>query len=96
MRSEMSSRSNSASAAKIAKISFPAGVVVSIAAPCLPGEDFQPYAAGVRSWTVLTRWCRLRPSRSSFRTTRVSPSRSALRQDVRPGQPSPRPEAWSS
>ncbi len=33
VRSEMSSRSNSASAAKIPKTSFPAGVVVSIAAP---------------------------------------------------------------
>ena len=35
VRSEMSSRSNSASAAKMPKTSLPAAVVVSMAAPCV-------------------------------------------------------------
>jgi hypothetical protein len=46
----MSSRSNSASAAKIAKTSLPAGVVVSIAAPW-PVRTFSPTPRVVRSWT---------------------------------------------
>ncbi len=37
VRSEMSSRSNSASAAKMPKTSFPAAVVISIAAPARLG-----------------------------------------------------------
>jgi hypothetical protein len=45
VRSEMRSRSNSASAAKIPKTSFPAGVVVSMAAPW-PVRNFSPDAAG--------------------------------------------------
>ena len=38
-----------------------------------------------RSCTVLTRCLRSRPSRSSFQTTRTSPSRSALRHAASPG-----------
>ena len=44
MRSEINSRSNSASAAKMPKTSFPAGVVVSIAAP-VAGKDLESYSA---------------------------------------------------
>lgn len=95
VRSEISSRSNSAKAAKIPKTSLPAAVVVSIAAP-RPVSTFKPTPRSVKSWTVLTRWCRFRPSRSSFHTTRVSPPRSALRQEARPGRSPDRPEAWSS
>jgi hypothetical protein len=40
----------------------------------------------VRSCTTLTTWRRLRPSRSSFQTTSVSPARSALRHASSPGR----------
>ena len=40
----------------------------------LPGEHLNPTPRAVRSCTVLTGWCRLRPSRSGFQTTSVSPS----------------------
>jgi len=70
VRSQINSRSNYASAAKIPKTSFPAGVVVSMAAPW-PLRTFSPTPRAVRSWMVLTRWRRLCPRRSSFQTTRV-------------------------
>ena len=95
VRSEISSRSNSASAAKMPNTSLPAGVVVSMEAPC-PVSTLKPMPRCVRSCTVLMRWRRFRPSRSSFQTTRVSPSRSALSIAVRPGRSSSRPDAWSS
>ena len=49
VRSEMSSRSNSARAAKIPKTSFPEAVVVSMAAPW-PVRTFSPMPRSVRSW----------------------------------------------
>ena len=51
VRSEMSSRSNSARAAKIPKTSFPEAVVVSMAAPC-PLRTGRPVPRSVRSWTI--------------------------------------------
>jgi hypothetical protein len=75
----LTSRSNSASDAKMPKTSLPAGVVVSIAAPC-PLRTLRPTPRLVRSCTRFTRCRRLRPKRSGFHTTRVSPSRSAWRQ----------------
>src|SRR5665647_1386886 len=62
VRSEINSRSKSARAAKIPKTSLPAAVVVSIAAPW-PVRTLRPMPRAVRSWTVLTRWCRSRPTR---------------------------------
>jgi len=44
VRSEISSRSNSANAAKIPKTNLPAALVVSIAAPC-PVSTFRPTRA---------------------------------------------------
>jgi len=61
VRSEIRSRSNSASDAKIPKTSLPEGVVVSIEAPC-PVRTRKPMFCNLRSWTTLTRWRRLRPS----------------------------------
>lgn len=63
--------------ARILKISFPEAIVVSMAAPW-PVRTFSPMRS-VRSWTMLTKWRRSRPSRSSFQTIRVSPWRRALR-----------------
>ena len=83
VRSEISARSYSASAAKIPNTIWPAGVVVSRAAPW-PVRTFRPTPRPVRSCTVFTRWCRFRPSRSSFHTTRVSPLRSAFKHEVSP------------
>jgi hypothetical protein len=54
VRSEMSSRSNSARAAKIPKTSFPEAVGVSMAAPW-PVRTLSPILRSVRSWTMLTR-----------------------------------------
>lgn len=65
VRSEMSSRSNSASAAKIPKTSLPAAVVVSIAAPW-PVRTLSPTPRAVRSWTVLTRWVKVAPEPVEF------------------------------
>lgn len=48
VRSEMSSRSSSARAAQIPKTSFPAAVVVSMAAPC-PVSTLSPTRRAVRS-----------------------------------------------
>jgi len=73
-----------ARAAKMPKTSFPAAVVVSMAAPW-PVSTFNPIPRAVRSWTVLTRWCRFRPSRSSFHTTRRPSFRSAFKQEASPG-----------
>ena len=94
VRSEISSRSNSASAAKMPKTSFPAGVVVLIEAPW-PVRTFSPTPRKVRSWIVLTRCRKLRPSRSSFQTTSASPPCSAFRHEVNPGRWSSRPDAVS-
>jgi hypothetical protein len=60
-------------------------VVVSIAAPW-PVSTRSPMSRSVRSCTTLTRWRRLRRSRSSFQTTSVSPARSALRHASSPGR----------
>ena len=95
VRSEMSARSNSAKAAKIPKTSFPDAVVVSIEAPS-PVSTLRPMPRSVRSWTVLTRWRRSRPSRSSFHTRSVSPFRSAFRQAANCGRSSFLPEVRSS
>ena len=63
----------------------------------LAGKHPQAHAAGgqVRSCTVLTRWARLRPRRSSFQTTSTSPVRRARRQLSSPGRSSRTPEAKS-
>ena len=45
--------------------------------------------------TVLTRWARLRPRRSSFQTTSTSPFRSARTQLSSPGRSSRTPDAKS-
>jgi hypothetical protein len=50
----------------------------TVAAPW-PVNPFNPTPRLVRSCTVLMRWRRSRPSRSSFHTTSVSPARRALR-----------------
>ncbi|MOA38083.1 hypothetical protein D3C78_1597310 [compost metagenome] len=54
VRSVISSRSNSAKAAKMPKTSLPAAVVVSMAAPW-PVSTFRPIPRPVRSCTVLIR-----------------------------------------
>ena len=74
----VSSRSNSASAAKMPNTRRPAAVVVSICAPS-PASTRRPSPRADRSCTVLTRWARLRPRRSSFQTTSTSPFRRARR-----------------
>ena len=51
----------------------------------LTGQYLNPTPRVVRSCTVFTRCRRSRPKRSSFHTTSVSPSRSALRQWVKTG-----------
>jgi mercuric reductase len=95
VRSAINSRSNSANAAKMPKTSLPAAVVVSMAAPW-PVNTLRPMPRAVRSCTVLMRWRKSRPSRSSFHTTSVSPGRSAFRQLTKPGRSSRLPDAWSS
>ena len=55
VRSRISSRSNSASAAKMLNTSRPAAVVVSICAPC-PVSTRRPTPRADRVCTVLTRW----------------------------------------
>ncbi len=94
VRSEIKSRSNSAREAKMPKISLPAGVVVSIAAPW-PVSTLRPMPRFVRSCTTFTRCRRLRPRRSSFQTTSVSPFLSACRHEERPGRSSFLPDALS-
>ncbi len=76
-----------ARAAKMPNTNLPAAVVVSIAAPW-PVSTRNPMPRALRSCTTLTRWRRLRPRRSSFHTTSVSPGRRALRtRRVRDGRP---------
>ena len=58
VRSRISSRSNSASAAKMPNTRRPAAVVVSICAPC-PVSTRRPTPRVDRSCTVLTRWARV-------------------------------------
>ena len=65
----------------------PAALGPSIARTSSRGAD--------RSCTVLTRWARLRPRRSSFQTTSTSSFRSAHRQLSSPGRSSQTPEARS-
>jgi len=88
VRSEISSRSNSANEAKIPRTSLPAALVVSIAAPC-PLSTFKPTPRAIRSCTVLIKWRKSRPSLCSFQTASVSPSRSALGHAAKPGRSSP-------
>jgi len=71
--------------AKIPNTSFPDAVVVSFAASP-PVSTLRPTPRSLWSWIVLTRWRRSRPSRSSFQTSRVSPSRSAFGQAANCGQ----------
>jgi len=49
-----------------------------------PESTRNPIVRSIRSWMVLTRWRRFRPSRSSFQTISVSPSRSDFRQGFQP------------
>ena len=92
VRSRISSRSNSANAAKMPNTSRPAAVVVSICAPW-PVRTRKPICRSVKSLTILTRWRRSRPSRSSFQTTSTSSLRNALRQATRLGRLSCLPDA---
>ena len=85
VRSLITSRSNSASAANIVNMSLPWLVVVSIGAPC---STLKPTHRSLRSSTVSIRCLRLRPSRSSFQITRMSSLRSALRHAAKPGRSS--------
>ena len=52
-------------------------------------------SGGEAARTVLTRWARLRPRRSSFQTTSTSPFRSARTQLSSPGRSSRTPDAKS-
>ena len=65
VRSRISSRSNSASAAKIPNTRQPAAVVVSICAPC-PVSTRRPTPRVDRSCMMLTRWTSVRLRRASF------------------------------
>jgi hypothetical protein len=94
VRSEMSSRSNSASAAKIPKTSLPAAVVVSIAAPC-PVSTCSPDAAGGQVVDGVDQVVQVAAEAVEFPHDQVSPSRSAFRHDARPWRSSLRPDAWS-
>jgi hypothetical protein len=69
VRSRMIDRSNSARAPKIVNTSRPPGVVVSIALV----TDLNPMPRCSSPSTVSSSCFRLRASRSSFQTTRVSP-----------------------
>src|SRR3954452_21931830 len=69
VRSLMRSRSNSASAPKTWKTSLPTLVVVSVCS----WRERKPTPRFCSCLTVLMRWARERPSRSSRQTTRVSP-----------------------
>ena len=82
VRSWMSARSNSDSAAKIWKISLPLALVVSMASL----RERNPTPASFRSFKIVTRSFRLRPSRSRRQTTRVSPSRIASRHRASSGR----------
>ena len=59
----------------------------SICAPS-PASTRRPTPRADRSCTVLTRWARLRPRRSSFQTTSTSPFRRVRRQLSSPGRSS--------
>ena len=72
----------------------PAAVVVSICAPC-PVRTRRPTPRADRTCTVLTRWTRVRPRRSSFQTTSTSPVRSSRTQLSSPGRSSRTPDAKS-
>ena len=72
MRSRISSRSDSTSAPKMPKTRRSASAVVSIGAPW-PASTRRPTPQVERCYTVLTRWARLRPRRSSFQTTSTLP-----------------------
>ena len=65
VRSRISSRSNSASAAKIPNTRRPAAVVVSICAPC-PVSTRRPTPRVDRSCMMLTRWTSVRLRRARF------------------------------
>jgi hypothetical protein len=95
VHSRISSRSNSARAAKMPKTSLPFAVVVSMFAPC-PVSTLKPMPRSAMSCAVSTRCLRLRPSRSIFQTTSVSPLRRAFRQAARAGRSSFLLEARSS
>ena len=64
VRSRISSRSNSARAAKMPNTRRPPAVVVSICVPW-PASTRRPTPRAASSCTVLTRWARLRPRRLS-------------------------------
>lgn len=81
VRSEMSSRSNSARATKIPKTNFPEAAVVSRAAPS-PVRILSQIPRSVRLWTVFTRWRKSRPSRLSFHTNKASPRTKTIQAGV--------------
>jgi hypothetical protein len=62
----------------------------------LSGSDFQADAAGGEVVDGVDEVVQVAPEPVELQTTSVSPSRRALRQAVRPGRSSRRPEAWSS
>ena len=96
VRSEISARSNLAKAEKMTNTCWPSGVLVLMEALC-PVNPCKPTPLLVCSCTVLMRWCKLRPRRSSFHTSSVSPDRNAFNQLMSPGRASRLPDAksWS-
>ena len=91
-RSAISSRSNSASAAKMWKTRRPVLVVVSI--PSCRDANATPRSAS--ALTVSTRCRSDRPSRSSRHTTSVSPARRYPRHNVSSGRSVSFPDAVSA
>ena len=91
-RSAISSRSNSASAAKMWNTSRPVLVVVSI--PSCRDANATPRSAS--ALTVSTRCRSDRPSRSSRHTTSVSPARRYPRHNVSSGRSVSFPDAVSA
>ena len=81
VRSTIRSRSNSASELKIWNISFPPLVVVSMLSCKLLKKIFFL----CKSFIVWIKCCNDRPRRSSFQTTKVSPSRRYEMAFSRPG-----------
>ena len=80
VRSEILSRSNSASDSNTAYTRRPDRSVVSIS--FAPNNTRRPTSRSSRMRTVLIRWRRLRPRRSSLLITKVSPSRKCLETPV--------------
>ena len=97
VRSRINSLSNSASATKMPKTRRPDVIVVSICAPC-PVRTRSPTPRPDNASTVLTRYARLRPSRSRRQAHLRSGERagSSPARAVRPGHRTPGPHRSSA